>query len=93
MITMRLLDLRATNALRLLPGARGVGAAVLVGLTAVVAGLVEVGSADSTVAMVASEVSAVVAGIVAAEALVEGDLVEVGSAVFVAAGFDGRSTN
>jgi len=84
-ITTRLLDLRATNALLLLLGARGVGAVVsAASIAAGVAALGEVVSADSTAAMVASEVSAVVVGIVAgaaaSAALVEGDSVEVGSA-------------
>src|SRR5215470_12602568 len=91
-ITTRLLDLRATNALLLLPGARGVGAAVSV--ASIAAGVVALGeavSADSTVAMVASEVSAVVVGIVVAVALVGGDSVEVAS-VASAEGSGARST-
>src|SRR5215472_11180271 len=90
--TTRLLDLRATSALLLLPGARGVGAAASAASIAVgVADLVEVVSADSIAAMVASEVSAVVVGIVVAVALVGGDSVEVAS-VASTEGSGARST-
>src|SRR5215472_15212363 len=81
-ITTRLLDLRATSVPLLLPGVRGVGAVVLV--ASIAAGAVALGeavSADSTVAMVASEVSVVVVGIVVVAASSAGDgSVEAGSA-------------